>query len=150
MHHCPRRVAADDHIRLLLDCAQAAGQKLANNPEIKAAIERIKAEGRQVAAYDLARAMQESMDVIEFAKANKNAMAYFKAVEHRAKLSGLLVEQIHLKAEVVDIREALEAARARAQRTIIHVDAPVSLPALSPVNEPTQASARETWDPFAE
>lgn len=100
--------------------AKAAGQKLAKNPEIKAAIESIRAEGRQVAAYDLAQAMQESLDVIEFAKANKNAMAYFKAVEHRAKLSGLLIEQIHLKTEIIDIAQALEMPASGSQPPSTH------------------------------
>jgi len=38
-------------------------------------------------------------------------MAYFKAVEHRAKLSGLLVERIHI--EKVDLTEALRQADLR-------------------------------------
>jgi hypothetical protein len=37
-------------------------------------------------------------------------MAYFKAVEHRAKLSGLLIQQLHIKQEVIDLRGALEKA----------------------------------------
>ena len=135
--------------------SKAAGQKLARNPEIRAAIDAIRAEGRQVAAYDLAQAMQESLEVIQFAKGTKNAMAYFKAVEHRAKLSGLLIEQIHLKAEVVDIREALEDAKARTQRTIVHVEEPLSLPVLAPVDvkpaeDAAPTSAHPAWSPFSE
>ena len=131
--------------------SKAAGQKLAGNPEIKAAIDAIRTEGRQVAAYDLAQAMQESLEVIEFAKANKNAMAYFKAVEHRAKLSGLLIEQIHVKTEIIDIAQALRDARQRVTATI---DAPVSQPLLAPVDvkaeEAAPTSARPAWSPFSE
>lgn len=45
--------------------------------------------------------------MIDFAKANKNAMAYFKAVEHRAKLSGLLIGRVEVG--TVDLKGALEA-----------------------------------------
>ena len=55
-------------------------------PSVAKAIDTIRAEGRKLAVYDLARAMAEAEEVIIFAKANKNATAYFKAVEHRAKL----------------------------------------------------------------
>ena len=41
-----------------------------------------------MAVYGLVEAMQEADDVIAFAKANGNAMAYCKEVELRAKLSG--------------------------------------------------------------
>src|SRR5438874_403124 len=72
--------------------AKVAGHRLMNNPIVAKAIESVRTEGRKMAAYDLAKAMAESEQVIEFAKAHKNPMAYFKAVEHRAKLSGLLIE----------------------------------------------------------
>lgn len=132
--------------------SKAAGQKLAKNPEIKAAIESIRAEGRKVAAFDLAAAMAEAQDAADFARLNKNSMALVKAVALRCELAGLLVQQIHLKAEVVDIRQALEEAKAR---TIVQVDGPVSLPLLAPVEvKPTQdaapTSARPAWSPFSE
>jgi hypothetical protein len=57
--------------------------------------------------------MQEAQEVIEFAKSTKNAMAYMKAVSLRAELSGLLVQQLHIKQEVIDLRGALEEARVR-------------------------------------
>lgn len=48
-------------------------------------------------------------------------MAYFKAVEHRAKLSGLLVERVQVSS--VDITAALEAAQARVEAPVIpHID----------------------------
>ena len=42
------------------------------------AIESIRAEGRTTAVYGLVEAMQEADDVIAFAKAKGNAMAYCK------------------------------------------------------------------------
>ena len=73
-----------------------------------------------------------------------------------AKLSGLLVEQIHLRAEVVDIREALEEAKARTLNVTSTVEplSSLSLPSPArplPVDEPpAQASARPPWSPFSE
>lgn len=76
---------------------------------ISRAIAEIRGDGRKVAAYDMAKAMQEANEVIAFARQHKNAMAYCKAVELRAKLSGLLVEKIELF--TADLRGALELAR---------------------------------------
>lgn len=91
--------------------ARVAATRLLAVPAVRTAIDEIKAEARKMAVYDLARAMAEAKEAIEFAKANKNAMAYAKLVEHRARLSGLLIERIHI--ETVDVRGALEEARAR-------------------------------------
>jgi hypothetical protein len=91
----------------------AAIGRLEKNPAVAAKIDAIRQKGCEIAAYDLTKAMQEAMDVIEFAKGTKNAMAYYKAIEHRARLAGLLVERIHLQAEMVDLRSALQEARTR-------------------------------------
>jgi phage terminase small subunit len=91
----------------------AAIGRLEKNPSVAAAIDAIRQKGCELAAYTLTKAMEESLQVIEFAKAHKNPMAYFKAVEHRAKLSGLLIEQLHIKQEVIDLRSALQEARTR-------------------------------------
>jgi hypothetical protein len=71
----------------------AAIGRLEKKPAVAAAIDAIRQKGCEMAAYDLSKAMEESLQVIEFAKAHKNPMAYFKAVEHRAKLSELLIEE---------------------------------------------------------
>lgn len=86
--------------------------RMMKNPEVAKAIEAIRAEGRTAAAYDLARAMQEAQEVIEFAKQHKHPTAYFFAVRHRAHLSGLLVDKIQLEA-TVDLKGALTEARSR-------------------------------------
>ena len=91
--------------------AQKAATKIRKRPAVQQALGQVQAAARELAAYDLATAMQESLEVIAFAREHKNAMAYFKAVEHRAKLSGLLIERIHV--EKVDIGAALAEARAR-------------------------------------
>lgn len=132
--------------------AEVAGHRLVKNPDIKAAIESIKAEGRKMAAFDLSAAMAEAQDAADFARLNKNSMALVKAVALRCELAGLLVQQIHLKAEVVDIAEALRDAR---QRVTATVDAPVSLPLPSPVDvkpaeDAAPTSARPAWSPFSE
>jgi len=82
-------------------------------------IEKIRAQGRTLAAYDLAVAMQEALDVIEFAKQHKNAMAYFKGVELRSRLSGLLIDKVEVV--TVDLVAALQLAE---QRVLKQLPAP--------------------------
>ena len=81
------------------------------NPDIAAALEAIREKGRTLAGYDLAAAMKEAVDVIDFAKKNHNSMAYCKAVELRAKLSGLLIDRVEVF--TADLRGAIEKAQAR-------------------------------------
>ena len=91
--------------------ARVIRTRMRKNPAVMKALEAIRAEGNTLAAYDFARAMQEALEVIDFAKLHKNAMAYFKAVEHRAKLNGFLVDKV----EIVntDLKGALTEARTR-------------------------------------
>lgn len=113
--------------------APQMAKRTLQNPKAQEYLLALQAESRAITAYDLATAMKESLEVIAYAKAQGNAMAYFKAVEHRAKLSGLLVERIHL--EKVDLSGALEAARARV----------VNLPALSiPDHTPSRQHEADT------
>ena len=65
----------------------------------------------KAAVYDLTTAMKECEDVIAFARQHKNSMAYCKAVELRAKLSGLLIEKVEVVS--VDLTDALARAEAR-------------------------------------
>jgi hypothetical protein len=71
-----------------------------------------------MAAYGLAEAMKEAEAVCDFAIKHKNAMAYCKATELRAKLSGLLIDRIEVVP--VDLKGALEQARHR----VVMVNAP--------------------------
>jgi len=68
-----------------------------------------------MAVYDLATAMREAEDVCAFAKLHKNAMAYGKGTELRAKLSGLLIDRVEIV--TVDLVGALE----RAERRVVDV-----------------------------
>lgn len=80
-------------------------------PPVAKAIEETPKKGRDMAAYGLVEAMKEADDVIAFTKMKGNAMAYCKAVELRAKLSGLLVERVEIA--TVDLTGALAAAERR-------------------------------------
>jgi phage terminase small subunit len=91
--------------------APQMAQRTLKNPAAIEYLRTLTSESRAIAAYDLATAMTESLEVIAFAKDKGNAMAYFKAVEHRAKLSGLLIDRIQV--EKVDIRGAILEAEAR-------------------------------------
>jgi hypothetical protein len=91
--------------------AKVAAHRLGKKPAVAQAIASIRSEGRTMAVYDLATAMREADDVCAFAKQHKNAMAYCKATELRAKLSGLLIDTI--KIVQVDLVGALAAAERR-------------------------------------
>jgi len=93
-----------------------AAHRLGKKSEVSKAIESIQAEGRKVAVYDLATAMKEAEDVCAFAKLHKNAMAYCKGTELRAKLSGLLIERVEIA--TVDLTAALERAERRVSNPI--------------------------------
>ena len=80
-----------------------------------------------MAVYDLAVAMKEAEEVIEFAKAHKHPTAYFFAVRHRAHLSGLLVDRIEVA--TVDLTGAL----ARAEKRVLDV-MPLSLESRGPID----------------
>lgn len=76
-----------------------------------------------MAVYDLATAMAEAEAVCTFAKKHKNAMAYCKGTELRAKLSGLLIDRV----EVVNVD--LRGSIARAEARIINATNVTPLPA---------------------
>ena len=91
--------------------ARKASQRLLKIPAIQQAVETVRVQGRTLAAYDLKTAMAEAQAVCEFAITHKNAMAYCKAVELRAKLSGLMVERV--ETVTLDLKGALARAQAR-------------------------------------
>ena len=64
-----------------------------------------------MAVYGLVEAMQEADDVIAFAKAKGNAMAYCKELDLRAKLGGILIDRVEIA--TMDRTGALEAAERR-------------------------------------
>jgi hypothetical protein len=91
--------------------SKVAAHRLGKNPAVAQAIATIRKEGMQAAVYDLATAMREAEAVCAFAKLHKNAMAYCKGTELRAKLSGLLIDRIEVVP--IDLRASLERAEAR-------------------------------------
>ena len=84
---------------------------LLKNPSIRQAIDAIQAEARTVAVYGVVEAMREAGKAMQFATQHKNANAYVKAVELRAKLSGLLIDRVELV--TVDLSGAIERAQHR-------------------------------------
>jgi hypothetical protein len=68
-----------------------------------------------MAVYDLATAMREAQAVCAFAKKHRNAMAYCKGTELRARLSGLLIDRVEVV--TVDLKGALLAAERRVLST---------------------------------
>ena len=91
--------------------SRVAAHRLGKKPAVAGAIEEIRKKGCEMAAYGLAEAMREAEAVCAFAKKHKNAMAYCKGTELRAKLSGLLIDRIEIVP--VDLKGALEAAKSR-------------------------------------
>jgi phage terminase small subunit len=91
--------------------SRVAAHRLGKKPAVVKAIEEIRKKGREMAVYDLATAMKEAEDVCAFAKLHKNAMAYCKGTELRAKLSGLLIDRVEVVE--VDLTGALARAEAR-------------------------------------
>lgn len=85
--------------------------RLLRHPAIAQAIAAIRSEARTVAMYGVVEAMREASDAAAFAKASKQSMALVRAVELRAKLSGLLVDRVEVVN--VDLRGALERAQVR-------------------------------------
>ena len=74
--------------------------------------------------------MREAEEVCAFARKHKNAMAYCKGTELRAKLSGLLIERV--ETVTVDLRGSLDQARERVLKVIEHAQRtaiPASIPA---------------------
>lgn len=95
--------------------ANKAAARYMQNPIVRKAIEEDREKARERGIYNLERAMQEAQDAMNFAYATDNATAYIKAVEHRSKLNGLLIERQHVKVETVDISGALEEASKRVE-----------------------------------
>lgn len=87
--------------------------RMMKKPKIQKALDEIRAQARKNAVFTVERAMDEAQSALDFAHETGNATAYVKAVEHRAKLNGLLIERHHLKVETVDITGALNEARTR-------------------------------------
>ena len=80
-------------------------------PIVREYLSRIQSEVCSRTAYTVATAMDEALQVIEFAKANGNANAFCNAVSLRAKLSGLLIDKVELVA--IDLSGSIQRAETR-------------------------------------
>jgi hypothetical protein len=81
------------------------------NPAAVKYLEEIQAQGRTIAAYDVAAAMAQAQRGIDLAERHKNPMVFIKGCELRTKLSGLLIDR--LEVSTVDLAGSLERARTR-------------------------------------
>lgn len=94
--------------------AKHTAYKLLRRPEIKAAVDEARQRIKDAGMYDVDRAMAELYEVIRFARETKNATAMARAVELRARIAGVLTDNINLRTTTVDISGALIEARKRA------------------------------------
>lgn len=85
--------------------------KAERNPQVREYLAEVQKQSAIRASYVVGTAMDEALDGMEFAKATKNATAYVKAVELRAKLSGLLIDKVEVF--TADLRGALLEASKR-------------------------------------
>lgn len=76
-----------------------SGSKMLQKPAVREVVKAAHQEIAKKGVHNLEIAMQEAKDAMDFAKETANANAFIKAVEHRAKLNGLLVEKIDVRAQ---------------------------------------------------
>lgn len=79
------------------NAAKAARVLLNDSPLVMKAIKAARDKSATKATYNYDSAMKEADECISFAKITRNANAMVKAVEHKAKLSGLLIEKHEIK-----------------------------------------------------
>lgn len=89
--------------------AKVAAHRLKKKPSVAKALEAVRREGLQMAAFGLLEAMNEAESAATFARLHKNPMALVKATELRAKLSGLMIDRVEVAC--VDLKGALLEAR---------------------------------------
>ncbi len=83
--------------------AKAKGHAMLKRPQVKAAIQAAQVESAKETAYTLTQSMEEAKEAMAFARETGNANALVKAIEHRAKLNGLLVENFNVRQTGLDI-----------------------------------------------
>ena len=111
--------------------------KAERNPMVVEYLAEVKRNVQVQAAYIVTTAMDEAKEGMIFAKETENAAAYVKAVELRAKLSGLLIDRVEV------FTADLKGALLEASKRIINVT-PHS-PALEQMIEATlQADGKTT------
>lgn len=115
--------------------ARRACTHLLDKPHIAAAVAEARQKLTAKTQYDLETAVAEIDANLRHAKELKQMSAVAKLQELKLKAHGLLIDKLHMQAEVVDITSALAEARARValpykpQAAIPVVAEPVPLPA---------------------
>ena len=115
--------------------AKQAGGKAERNPLVQRYLLDVRSAVRCATAHTVVAAMIEAKAGMDFAEKTGNANAYVKAVELRAKLSGLLIDRVEVF--TMDMRGAIETA----QRRVISVS-----PAVGASIQLTQAPAQAAED----
>ena len=91
--------------------SRCSAWKAEHNPIVREYLSEIQRNTAVIAAYTATTAMNEAKDGMVFAKDTNNAAAYVKAVELRAKLSGLLIDRVEVF--TADLKGALLEASKR-------------------------------------
>lgn len=89
----------------------AGAYKADRNPIVLKYLSDAKRSAAMVSGYSVAASMDEALEGMSFARETNNAGAYVKAVELRAKLSGLLIDKVEVF--TADLRGALLEASKR-------------------------------------
>jgi phage terminase small subunit len=79
---------------------QKRASELMADGEVRGRVEALRKPVVEKLQYGLEDAMREAADALEVARGKENGGAMVAAVQLRAKLSGLLVERVHLDANV--------------------------------------------------
>jgi hypothetical protein len=91
--------------------AKQAGNKIERNPFVQRYLSNVRSNVQARVCHTVEIAMDEAKDTMQFAREKGNPMAYCKAVELRAKLSGLLIDRVEVF--TADLKGALLEASKR-------------------------------------
>lgn len=124
--------------------AKSQGYEILHRPRVRAEIEKARTQALEIGVYNLKAAMLDTQAAIDFARETGNATALIKAVEHKAKLNGLLIERHDVRQSgfVIQISGIHDApSQIVAPSEVIAIDA-------APVNQvPNIVSGSEVGEP---
>jgi len=86
---------------------------LLRNPKVRSELDRIRDQVTRETVYDVAVSFNEAGEALEIARQAEDPHGMMKAIEHRAKLHGLLVDRSRVETISVDLTAALRDAKAR-------------------------------------
>lgn len=114
---------------------QKTAYRAENHPEGKRFLAEVAEQARIAGQYGIKEAVSEVDKAIQFAYEQENPNAIAKLLEHKSKLYGLLVEKIDIKATYIDLKGALEQAKARVLVNLNQQDRGISTPSI-PIPSP--------------